>query len=463
MSDPYRQPVLADISHAGGVAQSYVPKEINDIADRIARQHNCKVTLAKESSGYHLYMPCPECLHSHGKSELRDPKYAINLSKYFGIGDQFRHLSERHSQAFSPLDLDYNQAVNDERNLKTGICMRTWQSPNPHRFPVEDLLTMDAITTRHPDIHTSYRLINGADGAERESHWMEDPVTGKLCPPPAGEVVPLSELSPFHPARWYMETYRKFDLKRLEELYRCGFCVKEYPESKVHKIWYRKFPGGWKDTPQGRIIFHSLHDGTPMTWQGRWIEVESEDGLTKRGLNPYSNQWDILATRATAKQAWIPYPPFDELDEEGNLKFDISKYKTAKHSARELMGWDGAIKRADEDSDPIRWCVLTEGPLDGARVGPGGLIIMGKSLSQANAEKVAANFHLVLTGFDNDKYGREATQKISATLFGCRQHNPIVGCVDQLIIPDGKDLGEMAQGVADTLVMSAVRKAKRRM
>jgi hypothetical protein len=312
MSDPYREPVLADVTHANAI--SFVPEQITKLADQIARQQNCMVRLAKERSGYQIYMPCPACLHTHGKEELRDPKYAINLSKYFGIGDEFRHLQTKDADGFSPLDDMYDEAVNDERNHKTGICMRTWQSSNPHRFPVEELLRMDTITARHPDIHTSYKLLSGADGAEKESHWMEDPISGKLCPPPAGEIVPLSELSPYHPARWYMETYRKFDIKRLEELYRCGFCIKEHPESKIHKIWYPRFPGGWKDTPQGRIIFHSLIDGVPLTWQGRWIEVESEDGLTKRGLNPYTFQWDVVATRATAKQAWIPHPPFDEVE-----------------------------------------------------------------------------------------------------------------------------------------------------
>lgn len=454
---------MADITHAGGVGQSYIPKEITDMADRIARQHNCKVTLSKESSGYHLYIPCPECLHTHGKSELKDPKYAINLSKYFGIGDAFRHLQPVTVSGFSPAVMDFNQAVAEEKNFATGICMRTWQSANPHRFSVADLLVMGSVTSRHPDIYTSYRMVNQTDGDERESHWVEDPLSGKLCPPPAGEVIPLTELSPTHPARWYMETYRKFDVKRLVDLYRCGFCVKEYPESKVHKIWYRPFPGGWKDTPQGRIIFHALHGGSPMTWQGRWIEIVSQDGLTKQGLNPYTFQWDVMATRATAKQAWIPHPPFDEVDADGNLKFEISKYKTAKHSARELMGWDSAISRADNDEDPVRWCVLTEGPLDSARVGAGGLAIMGKSISQANAEKVAANFHVVFTAFDNDRAGKEATEKISASLFGCRSRNPIIVHVEQIVIPEGKDLGEMPQEVADKIVATAVRAAKRKM
>ncbi len=461
MSDPYREPVLADVTHANAI--THIPEEITRLADQIARQQNCMVKLSRERSGYQLYMPCPACLHTHGKAELRDPKYAINLSKYFGIGDEFRHLRTKDSSVFSPVDAAYDDAVNDERNMKTGVCMRTWQSPAPHRFPVEELLRMSTITARHPDIHTSYKLLSGADGAEREAHWMEDPVSGKMCPPPAGEIVPLSELSPMHPARWYMESYRKFDIKRLEELYRCGFCVKEHPESKFHKIYYPKFPGGWKDTPQGRVIFHSLHGGVPLTWQGRYIEVVSEDGLTKRGLNPYTFQWDVLATRATAKQAWIPHPPFDEVDEDGNLKFDPSKYKTAKHSFRELMGWDAAVARADADSDPIRWAVLTEGPLDGGRIGAGGLILMGKSLSQENAVKIAGNFHLVLTAFDNDRPGKEATAKISAVLHGSKSRNPIIAYVGAMEIPTGKDLGEMNQADADKLLENAIKKAKRQL
>jgi hypothetical protein len=245
-------------------------------------------------------------------------------------------------------------------------------------------------------------------------------------------------------------------------MFRCGFCVKEFKEG-VHNIWYRKFPGGWKDTPQGRVIFHSLHDGVPMTWQGRFPEYVSEDGLNKFALHPYTFKWDHVATRGTAAQAWMPVSPFDQTDETGSYKFDPSKYKTAKHSARELMGWDAAIARANEDDNPIRWCCLTEGPLDTARIGPGGLILMGKSISRENAMKVASNFHLVLTGFDNDKYGVEATEKISASLYGSKARDPILSLVEPLIIPSGKDLGELAQEVSDQLLATTLRRAMRKL
>jgi hypothetical protein len=450
----------ADIFHGGSLA--YIPKEIIQFADQIARSQNCKVVLSKESSGYQLYLPCPECLRTHRRDELKDPKYAINLSKYFAIGDDFRHLAEKHSGFFNPLDHSHNEEVRRVKDVRTGICMRTFQSAKPHRFPVSELLAMATVTARHPDIQTSYKVINETDGEERESHWEVDPLSGQMCPPPAGEITPILDLSPFHPGRWYLETYRRFDLQRLTDMFRCGFCTKEYPEGR-HAIWYRKFPGGWKDTPQGRVIFHSLHNGVPLTWQGRWLEVVSDDGLTKRGLNPYTSRWDVLATRGTVCDAWHPVPPFDEVDQSGNYKFDPSKYKTAKHSARELMGWDSAIARAAADPDPIRWCVLTEGPLDGARVGPGGLVVMGKSLSPNNAAKVASNFHLVITAFDNDKAGREATDKISASIFGAQCHNPIVRSVSQLEIPSGKDLGEMDQAHADRIVEAAIHRAKQQL
>jgi len=61
---------------------------------------------------------------------------------------------------------------------------------------------------------------------------------------------------------------------------------------------------------------------------------------------------------------------------------------------------------------------------------------MGKSLSQENAAKVASNFHLVLTAFDNDRYGREATEKISATLFGSKARDHIVISVGAMVIPE---------------------------
>ena len=82
--------------------------------------------------------------------------------------------------------------------------------------------------------------------------------------------------------------------------------------------------------------------------------------------------WSHTGTRSNPKAKWVPVPPFDE-EKDGQLKFKPSKYRTAKYSSRQMMGWDAAVKRAEEDTADITWVVLCEGPLDAARCGPGGV------------------------------------------------------------------------------------------
>jgi len=264
--------------------------------------------------------------------------------------------------------------------------MRTCQSKAPHFFSVEELLEMATIQQRHPDIQTKAGVVGGTTDDNRESHWEPDPATGVKCPPPPGKTTPLIELPDTHAAIWYVKS-RGFEPRKLWEQFRASWCYEEYPAGQ-NGIHYRQLPGGWKDTPQGRIIFHSMHKGTPMTWQGRYLEYVSEDGLNKYALHPYRNEWSHLATRAGVHQPWIPVAPFDETDANGNLKMaGLSKYRTAKYSYRAMMGWDAAL--AAPDKDGLKWCVLCEGPLDAARVGPGGVALIGKSISAENAAKVA--------------------------------------------------------------------------
>lgn len=107
---------------------------------------------------------------------------------------------------------------------------------------------MDTITARHPDIHPSYRKKENPTGRPTPS--------GQKCPPPAGDITPILELSPYHPARWYLENYRKFDIQRLTDIFR--------------------------------------HNGGPRTWQGRGLERVSDDGLNKFGLHPHTFKWDLV-------------------------------------------------------------------------------------------------------------------------------------------------------------------------
>lgn len=310
--------------------------------------------------------------------------------------------------------------------------MRTCQSARPHRYSVQELLSMSTISERHPDIHSRAEVAGGGSD-DRESNWIIDPGSGVLCPPPPGKVTPIIEMPKASAAVWYLE-HRGFDIQRLWEQFRCSWCYEEHPE-KQNNVFYRRMPGGWRDTGQSRLIFYGLHNGAPLTWQARYPEYTTEDKLNKYALNPYTLQWDHVATRAAGHQSWFPVSPFDQVNETGSLKWSPSKYRTAPHGYRDMIGWDAAV--ANPDHHGFRWCVLCEGPLDAARVGPGGLAIMGKSLNAEKAAKVAAEFHIVFTAFDNDTAGREATEKISRTLLGAKLRNPMTQLVQQLAIPEG--------------------------
>jgi hypothetical protein len=452
--------MAAEITHTstGGNA----PDEVRRFVDKMSKAHDCKMLVARETNGYHLYIPCPECLHTHGRREVADPKYSINVSMYLGLGDSFSNLKPQ-GPAFDPVAMEQAMSSNRTRDEKSSICMRTRQSKNPHRYKVSDLLCMTTVHQRHPDIMTKADIVGQAGSAERESHWELDAESGQMVPPPPGEVVPITELSEAHPAVEYL-LGRGYNLQKLWEQFRCSFCIEEYPEGQ-NGVYYRKMPGGWKDTPQHRIIFYSLVKGVPLTWQARYPETTSDNQLNKFVLHPYrteeGTQWSHVATRANPQSSWIPVAPFDETNQEGTLRFQPSKYRTAKYSSRQMMGWDAALKRAEEDSDPMKWVVLCEGPLDAARVGPGGVALIGSSISPDNADKVASSFHIVFTAFDEDKAGKGATEKVGRMLMGSKCRAPIVQLVIPLPIPSGKDIGEMTQEAFDAMLKNAIKRSKR--
>ena len=440
---------------------AHAPPEVQAFADRMSAVQGCRVVLSREATGYHLYLPCPDCLFTHGKSELADPKYAINLSKYLEIGDGFRQLG-------MVTTLEAMKAI-EKKDTSSSICMRTRQSKEPHRHNVTDLLSMTTITQRHPELLTKAEVAGGAGSADREEHWEKDEESGVMCPPPAGDMTPINQLPADHPAVEYL-TRRGYDMQKLWEQFRCSYCYREYPEG-VNGIYYRKMPAGWKDTPQGRIIFHALHKGAPMTWQARVIEKLSDDKLDKFMLHPYDKGsvagypfvWSHVATRPNETAAWIPVPPFDETASDGTLKFQPSKYRTAKYSTRELMGWDAAMLRAARDMETARWVVLCEGPLDAARVGPGGVALIGSSINPVNAEMVANNFHIAFMAFDEDKAGRGATEKVGKMLLSDRFRGSVMQLPVVMPVPVGKDIGEMSQEAFDAMLARAIKKSGRGM
>lgn len=429
-----------------GSAQT-APPEVLGWAERIADKHQCPVQLRLEASGYHLYIPCPDCLETHKKDEINDPKYSINLSKVCGLGDYGAPVN------FNPA---YAMDHAERRNAmldRSSSCMRTWQSKKPHRYSMSELLDMQTVTIRHPDIHTRASVIGRNMQADRESQWVLDPYSGKMAPPSPGSVIPVTQLPPYHPAAMYL-TARGFDLARLESQFRCGFCETENSAMK-----YPTLVDHWRDTPQGRIIFYGMREGIPVTWQARYMEVVSDTARTL--WHPYRAQWVVVATRVHPESPWIPIPPYDAVDDRGKKRFNLSKYKTATASERGIMGWDAALARANSDDHDLKWVVLCEGPLDAARVGPGGLALMGASLNMAHADLISRNFDIVFTAFDNDKAGQTVTERISSILMSDQLRSSRIQSVNHLPVVGGKDLGEMKQQDFDSLFSAYLKRELR--
>ena len=476
---------------------AHAPEEVRKWAQKITEVHGCPTVLAREVSGYHLYIPCPKCLEDHGRRELDDPKYAINLSVLAGLGD-FRDATA--GQAWRPGMFEEREELRKKQEYGAGICMRTRSSRHPHMIPLDELLSMGTVSERFPDIATRADMRGGAGADDIKEMWEEDPKSGELAPPPPGEVVGLDTLPAAHPAVQYLVN-RRYDIAALVRQFDVGFCVKEYPYGEK-QIFYRKMPGGWKDTPQHRIIFKATVDGVPLGWQARVIERESEDGLNRYMLHPYGGGfyrgfdlstiarshrasfksggpgdqmrmvrdeqrggywlcvWSHTHTRANPSAAWQPMPPYDEI-KDGTLKFRPSKYRTAKYSQRQLMGWDAAIARAKSDPDDLKWAVLTEGPLDGGRGGPGVLPVTGSSISLENAAKVVRHFHLVFLAFDDDVAGREATEKIAKLLQSTQHKEQIMLALGKLELPPGKDLGDLTPEEYQRIFNRALKRVKR--
>lgn len=467
------------------------PPEVMRWVNIFQKAHDCPMNLSKENNGYHLYIPCPECLKTHGEKEIEDPKYSINLSMLAGLGDNFRDDTKN---SWMPAAVIKRDSLEKRREYGSSICMRTKSSRTPHRFAIDELRQMSSVTERHSHIITKASLSGSVGSAEREEMWEEDFVSKTMCPPPAGKLIRISKLPLNHPAVAYL-TARDLDCREIEDQFRLSFCVEEYPYSKKN-IFYRKMPGAWKDTPRHRIIFHSLIENAPLTWQARLIEKVSEDGLNRLMLHPYAGGfqltkeldkalrclrgyegepeavwdarlngywvylWSRTHTRANVSASWQAVPPFDEsLD--GVLKFKPSKYRTAKYSSRQLMGWDAAIKRANEDLADLKWCVLLEGPIDAARVGPGGIAMIGSSLSHANAEQIVKNFNIVFTALDADRAGKEATEKITKTLYSVNCKSSVLTHVSALAIPEGKDVGDLTQYEYEVLFNRALKRSQR--
>ena len=365
-----------------------LPSEYRDLAKSLSEIHGT-VKVSNESSGIHFYIACPECLDDYGESELDKLHLAINVEKYFAGRD------------------------------RCASCMKHGGAYN-----VTDLVSMPPLSARGIKHRPEVIHLNAIP-----AHYLESDGKGNFIPKSPGAFIPVNILPPDHPARIYL-THRNFDPDVLWEQFRCSYCYKENDD-----LFYRRLRGGFKVTPQGRLIFFAYVGGVRVGWQARILEID--DGNYKFYWHPYKADWVAVMSRADDKSPWELMPGYDE--------WDPAKYFTGHGTRRNsiLLGFDAAVSFNELRKPRHRFCFLVEGAMDAARLGPPAVAMMGKSLSEAQARLIESRFSLVILVPDNDAAGSASRQSVAKHLGGK------VTIVPAELPKSVKDAGDLDPGMAE--------------
>lgn len=406
-----------EVLTSGSITLSRVPKVIMRLAERLAAKHGT-VTIADEASGIHIHLADPEELIASGPKELQSRHLAINAEKYFGIGrydvDEFPTRENK--------DLYAKFRVHD-KEVPCAVSMKTGKT-----YRVEDLLNMPNLQSRSSLFKnvSSGKVIVGAN-----KRLLVPDEFGNMVPEWVGEAVPLTSLPANHPAITYL-TSRGFDPARLEEQFEACYCTKEKPESRGEGRYYSRLPGGMKNTPQGRIIFSVRMEGVRWGYQSRYIDIWAGDN---QFFWSHNHRWELIRKRLPDGSIQEKYPA----DTRFPKGFAPHKYMNATGSERNklLMGFDAAVASQKDKPFNQRYCVLVEGPLDAGKIGPPGIALLGKSMSDFQAAAIRKNFSKVFTMMDNDTAGRQCFAKIHAKL-------PNIEIVDIKVPDHVKDVGDLS-------------------
>lgn len=406
-----------EVLTTGSISESRVPKVIMRLAERLASRHGT-VTIAEEASGIHIHLADPEELIASGPKELQSRHLAINAEKYFGIGryDVDEYPTRENKELYAKFRIK-------DKEVPCAVSMKTGRT-----FRVEDLLTMPTLQARsHLFKHVSAgKVIVGAN-----KRLLVKDEFGNLVPEWVGAAVPLTVLPANHPAITYL-TQRGFDPAKLEKQFEACYCTMEKPESRGEGRYYSRLPGGMKNTPQGRIIFSVRMDGVRWGYQSRYID-------TWAGNNhlfwSHEQRWELIERRLEDGTIEERYPA----DVRFPKGFAPHKYMNATGSERNklLMGFDAAVASQKDKPFNQRYCVLVEGPLDAGKIGPPGIALLGKSMSDFQAEAIRKHFSKVFTMMDNDAAGKQCLAKIQSKL-----HN--IDVIDIKVPDHVKDVGDLS-------------------
>jgi hypothetical protein len=390
-----------------------IDPEVEQLRNAIERIHG-RTRLSQDAHGLHLYFPSPEAIIIDGEKELLgEPHASINVDMYLVRGK----WANRNKATFNK-DL-------------AGVC---------HKYDkfylVSDLLEMVPLADR-PGIRAGMipKVTRTMNVEEREKvcvkakdfagveHLVPD------NPGPESMVFPINSLEKGHPARQYLED-RNYDLDMLYQQFRCSYCAQETAVTNGNRRFYKRLPGGFRDTPAGRIIFYADVNGVQQGWQARIIDRVVGDGLLKQHFHPYKLDWVITHFRDSVKGDWQLMPELQAevdstLDERGipKVSWKASKYLTGKGSLRSklVMGYDAAIMWNLARGKTT--AIVSEGPLDGGRVGPPGIAILGKFLNPDQAALLAAGFEKIVWIEDNDESGSQATKTVAQNLNGLKHRD----------------------------------------
>ena len=384
-------------------APSTIPDDVLTLAKDLSEIHGT-VRITTEKSGIHVYMASPACLEEYGSDELSKMHLAVNLQKYLATGDPM-----------------------------VGFCMKT-----ETKYNILDLLAMPPLSERGYE-DKPYVVVKKAI----DEHYLEPDADGNMVPKSPGDVMPILDLPAGHQALEYLES-RGYSPEDLWNQFGLSYCTQERSD-----IFYRRLLGGFRATPQGRIVFYIKQKGIIKGWQARILEMK-RDGYTWF-WHPYKMQWTAVLRDDPEGGKGIPLAGFTA------GKWDPAKYIIAHGCAKSdcLIGYDATMQAIEHHVPGAeRWCGLVEGPLDAGRFGVPFMGIMGKSLSdeQARLLQEAKIDHAVYVR-DKDEAGAKGAASVTKQL---AKISPSMK-VTILEPPEGyKDLGEMTTEAAREFVLSKI-------
>lgn len=375
-----------------------------NIASHLCAIHGEGKLSQSEKFGPILNIPCPDCLAKYGARELKS-----------------RHLGVRMSQFME----------GTTGNVAT--CMKCTS-----RFTKRELLGMQPVRIRFPALKARTNLQLTTYKPPR----LYPDERGVPVPNPPGTLTSLLELPPTHPAVWYL-TNRGYSVEQLWRKYEVSFCTAELPTNPERNVYYRELKNGWRDTPQGRIVFKCLENGSVVNWQARLIEAVTVDNEVAI-IHPDTLDWAICGKRIDGKTVWN-----EEFLGGTKKEWPPSKYKNASGSqaTQHLYGIHNFHEYCKDIPRDKRYVVITEGILDADRFGDPGIPITGKVLSSVQAHALRERCDICVIAADGDEVGRKASTSIGEVASAAGM------TVVTIFPPEGKkDFGECHPTVCDKMV-----------